>query len=93
MVVSMYLNGDDFHDASLVRLRANYKFPSMRTVYRWLKRYNNGETVRPKRPTGNRHSTREVSGGDLINLALFRLVRPKAYIDEVRAYMCITGTQ
>ena len=87
MVVSMYLNGDNFHDVSLVQLRANYKFPSMRTVYRWLKRYNNGGTVHPKRPTGNRHSTREVSRGDLINLALFRLVRPKAYIDEVRAYV------
>ena len=40
-----------------------------------------------KRATGNRHSTREVNGVDLVNLALFRLVRPKAYIDEVRAYV------
>jgi transposase len=87
MVVSMYLNGDNFHEASIVRLRANYEFPSMRTVYRWLKQYNNDGTVLPNCPTGNRHSTREVNGGDLINLAIFRLVRPKAYIDEVRAYV------
>ena len=33
------------------------------------------------------HSTREVNGVDLVNLALFRLVCPKAYIDEVRAYV------
>ena len=83
----MYLNGDNFHEASIVRLRANYEFSSMRTVYRWLKRYNNDGTVLPNRPTGNRHSTREVNGGDLINLATFRLVRPKAYIDEVHAYV------
>jgi hypothetical protein len=32
-------------------------------------------------------SEREVNGIDLINLALFRLVLPKAYIDEVQAYV------
>ena len=40
-----------------------------------------------KLATGNRHSTREVNGVDLVNLALFWLVRPKAYIDEVCAYV------
>ena len=28
-----------------------------------------------------------MSGQDLINLTIFRLIRPKAYIDEVRAYV------
>ena len=70
MVVSMHLNGDDFHEASLARLRAQYEFPSMRTVFCWLHRFDEG-TALPKRATGNRHSTREVNGVDLINLALF----------------------
>jgi hypothetical protein len=43
--------------------------------------------VLPMRKTGNSHSEREVNGIDLVNLALFRLVLPKAYIDEVRAYV------
>jgi hypothetical protein len=32
-------------------------------------------------------STREVHGQDLVNLAMYWMVRPKAYIDEVRAYI------
>ena len=40
-----------------------------------------------KRATGSRHYTQEVNGVDLVNLALFRLVRPKAYNDEVRTYV------
>ena len=87
MVVSMYLNGDNFNNASLARLRSQYKFPSMRTVFRWLHRFNEEGTAFSKHATGNRHSTQEVNGEDLVNLALFRLVRPKAYIDEVRAYV------
>ena len=39
MVVSMHLNGDDFHEASLAWLRAQYEFPSMRTVFCWLHRF------------------------------------------------------
>ena len=87
MVISMHLSGENFWEASLVRMCANYEFPSMRSVYRWIRRYNFEGTVLMKRATGNRHSTREVNGVDLVNLALFRLVRPKAYIDEVRAYV------
>ena len=40
-----------------------------------------------KRATGNRISEREVNRQDLVNLAFYRMVRPKAYIDEVRAYV------
>jgi hypothetical protein len=40
-----------------------------------------------KRATGNRISEREVNGQDLVNLAVYRMIRPKAYIDEVRAYV------
>jgi len=40
-----------------------------------------------KHATGNRHFTREGNRVDLVNLTLFWLVRPKAYIDEVRAYV------
>ena len=44
-------------------------------------------SVLPMRATGNSHSSREMNGIDLVNLALFRLVRPKSYINEVRAYV------
>ena len=86
MVVSMHLNGDDFNDARLGWLCARCEFPSQRTVRRWISRYNNDGTVHPMCAMGNRHSSREVNGIDLVNLTLFRLVRPKAYINEVRAY-------
>jgi hypothetical protein len=87
MVISMHLNGDNFGDANLARMRANYEFPLMRTVRRWICRYNFEGTTLPKHATRNRHSTREVNGVDLVNLTLFWLVRPKAYLDEARAYV------
>ena len=39
------------------------------------------------RATGNFFSEREINGVDLFNLTLFRLIRPKAYISEVIAYI------
>ena len=38
-------------------------------------------------PTGYHISQQEIHGQDLVNLAIYRMVRPKAYIDEVRAYV------
>ena len=40
-----------------------------------------------KHATGSRHYTREVNVVDLVNLTLFWLVCPKAYIDEVCTYV------
>jgi hypothetical protein len=87
MTISMHLNANKFWDANLVRMRANDKFPSMRTNRRWICHYNFEGTALPKCATRNWHSTWEVNGLDLVNLALFRLVRPKAYLDEVHAYV------
>ena len=39
------------------------------------------------RLTDNQLSEREVHGQHLVNLAVYRTVRPKAYIDKVRAYV------
>jgi hypothetical protein len=87
MVISMHLSGENVWDATLVCMRANYEFPSMQSVYRWIHQYNFEGTALMKHATGNSHSTREVNGVDLVNFTLFQLVRPKAYTDEVRAYV------
>ena len=86
-VLAMWLNGDDMNAAWLAPLRHQHKFPCLNTCKRWWEQYNLEGNVLPKRPTGNSISEREVHGQDLVNLALFRLVRPKAYINEVRAYI------
>jgi hypothetical protein len=39
-----------------------------------------------KRASGNTFSTCEVNGQDLLNLAVYWMVCPKAYIDEVCTY-------
>jgi hypothetical protein len=52
-----------------------------------MQQHQTDGNTRAKRRTGNRHSLREVNGQDLINLALYRAKCPKAYIDEVRAYV------
>ena len=68
-------------------LRAQKKFPCKSTVRRWLSLQETYGHIFPKRATGNKFSKREVQGEDLFNLTLYRMIRPKAYIDEVRAYV------
>jgi hypothetical protein len=84
-VLPLFLH--DFNDAKLVRLHALYEFPSMRTVDQWISWYNGNGTILPKRAIGNKHSIQEVNGEDLVNITLFWLVRSKAYIDKVCAYV------
>ena len=40
-----------------------------------------------KRPVGNHRAEPEIKGRDLFNLVLFRVIRPKAYIDKVRMFV------
>ncbi|KAL7526315.1 hypothetical protein ACHAXR_001422 [Thalassiosira sp. AJA248-18] len=94
MVIQMWTDAVGNHGGltalrtpQLDALRANRKFPHLDTCKRWIRIHNTEGHVRPKRHTGNNHSEREVQGVDLDNLALFRMVRPKAYLDEVRAYV------
>lgn len=93
-VLAMWQNGgganggyDALHTPEIQQLRAQHKFPHMDTCKRWIQIHSQEGHVRPKRATGNRFSQREVQGEALVQLALFRLIRPKAYLDEVRAYL------
>jgi hypothetical protein len=70
-----------------MQLRHQRKFPSLTTCKRWIHQYQAGGNVFPMLAMGNSFSTREVHGQDLVNLAVYRMVQPKAYIDEVRAYV------
>jgi len=83
----MWQNEDDLEEPRLVQLRHQKKFPSLATCHRWIHQYATEGNVLPKRNSGNRFATREVHGQDIVNLALYRMCRPKAYVDEVRAYV------
>jgi hypothetical protein len=87
MVISMWQNEDDLEEPRLVQLRHQKKFPSLATCRRWIHQYATEGNVLPKRNSGNRFATREVHGQDIVNLALYWMCRPKAYVDEVRAYV------
>jgi hypothetical protein len=86
-VISMWQNGDDIAAPWLIPLRAQRKFPSLKTCRRWIRQFQQEGHARAKRSTGNHFSQREVHGQDLVNLALYRMVRPKAYLYEVAAYI------
>jgi hypothetical protein len=83
-VIAMYLQGglDALKTPTIQQLRANQKFPHIDTCKRWIHLYHTEGHVLPKRHTGNAQSEREVNGIDLVNLALFRLVLPTAYIHK-----------
>ena len=86
--MSLWQNGVDVMNSPwIVELRNQKQFPCWKTCRRWIQLFNNEGTTLCKRATGNRISEREVNGQDLVNLAVYRMVRPKAYIDEVRAYV------
>ena len=71
----------------LEQLRQQRKFPHINTCNTWIRQYIGEGHTRCMRPTGNHISQREIHGQDLVNLAIYRMVRPKAYIDEARAYI------
>ena len=87
-VISLWENGIDLiRSPWIAELREQKLFPSWKSCQRYIELFNaEGHTLR-KRATGNRISEREVSGQDLVNLTIYRMVRPKAYTDEVRAYV------
>lgn len=93
-VLSLHLSGFDLSDNVsnpnaewLIPQRHNKTFPCARTCKNWIKLYETEGHVNPKVHTGNKESTREINGEDLVNLALYRLVRPEAYLSEVKAYI------
>jgi hypothetical protein len=87
-VISLWENGIDLiRSPWIAELREQKLFPSWKSCQRYIELFNaEGHTLQ-KRATGNRISEREVSGQDLVNLTIYRMVRPKAYTDEVRAYV------
>ena len=87
-VISLWQNGYDIRRAPWIEeLRDHKLFPCWRTCRRWIRQFNNEGNTLCKRATGNRISEREVDGQDLVNLAVYQMVCPKAYIDKVRAYV------
>jgi hypothetical protein len=86
-VISIWQNGGDLRSPVLEQLQQQRKFPHIVTCKRWIRQFVHKGHTRCKRPTGNRISQQEVHGKNLVNLALYRMVCPKAYIDEVRAYV------
>ena len=86
-VISLWMNGEDLNAMWIELLQHQKKFPCVQTCRRWIRLHQGEGHSRRRRPTGNHFSDREVHGQDLINLAVYRTVRPKAYINEVRAYV------
>ena len=86
-VISTWQNGGNLRSPVLEQLRQQRKFPHINTCNRWIRQYIGEGHTRCMRPTGNHISQREIHGQDLVNLAIYRMVRPKAYIDEARAYV------
>ncbi len=87
-VISLWKNGVDLkHSPWIAELREQKLFPCWRSCRRYITSFNDEGTTLCKQATGNRISEREVNGQDLVNLAIYRMVCPKAYIDEVRAYV------
>ena len=83
LVISMWQNGDDLESAWLEQLQGQKLFPHRATCYRWIRQYLGECHTLRKRRTGNRISLREVHKQDCLNLAIYRMIRPKAYIDKV----------
>ncbi len=87
MVIEVYNTGGwaALCTAEYDELRAQKKFPCKATCKSWIQLVEQNGNILPKRATGNNFSEREIQGEDLFNLTLYRMMRPKAYIDEVRA--------
>ena len=90
MVLQMILNAGSINvlkSPQICQLQSQHTFPHIATCRRWLRQYLVLGHVRPKRATGNNIARREISGEVLVQLALYRAVRPHARLYEVKAYL------
>ena len=94
MILQIWKNGGGLNggfDALMtphyMQLRFQQKSPHENACKRIVETYLSEGHILPKRPNGNHYAERELFGIDLFNLSLFRLIRPKATIDEVRAFV------
>ena len=89
MVIEMMLTGGIAAVKTPVvnQLRQQKKFPSLQTCRRWLRQHIMLGHVLPKRASGNKVARREITGEALVQLALYRVIRPHARLYEVRAYL------
>ncbi len=71
----------------MIPLRYQRKFLSITMCTQWIHQCQSKGNILLKWALGNAFVTREVHGQDLVNLVLYRMVGPKAYIDEVHAYV------
>jgi hypothetical protein len=81
----MWENGEDLRAPWLMHLHHQRKFPSLTMCKQWIHQYQAEGNVLPMQALGNSFSTHEVHGQDLVNLAMYWMVHPKAYIDKVHA--------
>lgn len=89
LVIQMILNGGiaAVKTQQINILRAQKKFPCLKTCKRWLRQYLTVGNVRPLRQTGNKPSEREIKGEALFQLAFYRAIKPDAYLYEIKAYL------
>ena len=66
----------------ITQLRDEKAYPSIATCKRWIRQFNQLGHSRPKRATGNNFAGRQVQGEQLVQLALFRLIKPKSTLDK-----------
>eukprot|EP00956_Cyclotella_meneghiniana_P016421 scaffold25924_cov69-Cyclotella_meneghiniana.AAC.4 len=86
LVIQMILNGgiEAVKKQQINILRAQKQFPSLK---KWLGQNLTLGNIRPLRQTGNQRSEREIKGEALYQLALYKAIKPHAYLYEVKAYL------
>lgn len=92
LVMDMVTNNPQMLQSQAIRQQQQqHTFPSNRTIQRWIVREQTLGHFLPFRRTGNSRAQREVNGPELIQLALYRAVNPKAYASDIAAYLFNAG--
>ena len=89
LVMSVILNGD-LNDPVIQRLRQQQRFPSRFSIFRWNRLLQRLGHFRACKRNGNSTAT-VLRGADLVLLALYRLVKPKATHAEINAFLYRTN--
>lgn len=88
LVLALVQNGDNpNNDPAIQLLQIQHKFPSSSTINRWMNQWLTTGHLLPKRRTGNKRAERELCGREIVDLALFRTLKPKAHLAELNAYI------
>ena len=86
VLLHCWVKGTDLSEDWVEGLKEDGLWPSDRTLHCWHKQFAERGHIQPFKQTGNNRAT-VLKGNDLVYLAIYRKIFPKATVAEINAFI------